>query len=132
LAEFAIVFPVFMLILGAVIQFGIAFWDQNTLNQVVRDAGRYAATVQTCGTAGTDDIRAKTAAIEAATPFAGSYGTITVTLPAPGSDPVCPPTDNSEVVWVLIKAEATVPAFFPFFSGHIESQATFRMEPRAP
>ena len=39
LAEFAIVVPVFMLLLTGMIQFGIILWGQNTLNQVVRDAG---------------------------------------------------------------------------------------------
>jgi Flp pilus assembly protein TadG len=46
LAEFAIAFPVFMLIVGGIIQFGVIFWGQNTLNQVVRDTGRWAATQQ--------------------------------------------------------------------------------------
>ena len=47
LAEFALAFPVFMLIIGGIIQFGVIFWGQNTLNQVVRDVGRWAATQQT-------------------------------------------------------------------------------------
>jgi Flp pilus assembly protein TadG len=131
LAEFAIVFPIFMLVLGAVIQFGIAFWAQNTLNQVVHDAGRYAATVADCGTAGNADIVAKTRELGAQAPFAGTYGTVTVTLPTPDSAPVCPPTSNAEVVWVQIQAEATIPVFFPLLNGHIQSQAKFRMEPRA-
>src|SRR5882757_5063270 len=54
LAEFAIVFPVLMLIVGGIIQFGILFWAQNTLTQVVRDTGRWAATQQVnpCNSAG--------------------------------------------------------------------------------
>ena len=51
LVEFALVFPVFVLLLGGVIQFGIIFWGQNTLNQIVRDAGRYGATVAACTSA---------------------------------------------------------------------------------
>jgi len=47
LAEFAIVIPVFLLIVFAIIQFGLIFWAQNTLTQVVRDTGRWAATQQT-------------------------------------------------------------------------------------
>ena len=46
LVEFALILPVLMLILGAVIQFGLIFWAQNTLTQVVRDTGRWAATQQ--------------------------------------------------------------------------------------
>src|SRR5215210_1280152 len=44
LVEFALVFPILILILGAIIQFGLIFWAQNTLTQVVRDTGRWAAT----------------------------------------------------------------------------------------
>ena len=51
LAEFAIVFPILMLIIGGIIQFGLIFWGQNTLNQVVRDTGRWAATQQSCNSA---------------------------------------------------------------------------------
>jgi Flp pilus assembly protein TadG len=44
LVEFALVAPLFVALLGAVIQFGLIFWAQNTLTQVVRDTGRWAAT----------------------------------------------------------------------------------------
>ncbi|HEX5147885.1 MAG TPA: TadE family protein, partial [Candidatus Limnocylindrales bacterium] len=50
LAEFAIVFPVLFLIVAAIIQFGLIFWSQNTLTQVARDTGRWAATQQACST----------------------------------------------------------------------------------
>ena len=122
-----------MLILGGVIQFGIFFWDQNTLNQIVRDAGRYAATVQDCSLAiGNADIVAKTQALETQTPFAGTYGTVTVTLPAAGSSATCPPVSNADVVWVSIKADARVPVFFPLVNGAISSTVTYRMEPKVP
>jgi hypothetical protein len=133
LAEFAIVFPIFMLVLGAVIQFGIAFWAQNTLNQVVRDAGRYAATVAACTPAANDDIVLKTRQLATQAQLAGTVDTVTVNLPATDGGPVppCPPTSNAEVVWVEIQARATIPVFFPLLSGAITSQARFRMEPRA-
>lgn len=130
LVEFALILPVFMLILGGVIQFGITFWGQNTLNQIVRDAGRYAATVKDCDAATIDDIRTKTQALEAQTPFAGTYGAVTVTLPAAGSSVQCPPLSNADVVWVSIRADATVPVFFPLVSGAISTTATYRMEPQ--
>jgi Flp pilus assembly protein TadG len=47
LVEFAIVAPVALAIIGAIVQFGIIFWAQNTLTQVVRDTGRWEATQQT-------------------------------------------------------------------------------------
>jgi hypothetical protein len=52
LAEFALVLPLFIAVIGGVVQFGTLFWAQNTLTQVVRDAGRWEATQQTkpCGT----------------------------------------------------------------------------------
>lgn len=134
LAEFALVAPILFLLVGGVIQFGIVFWDQNTLNQVVRDAGRYAATVATCSGAARADIIAKTQSIADAAPFAGTYGTITVHLPT--TDTVlgtpCPPEDNRDVVWLSIRMEAEVPLFFPLLpSPDIASEARFRMEPQA-
>jgi hypothetical protein len=130
LAEFALILPVFMLILGAVIQFGILFWGQNTLNQIVRDAGRYAATVPDCSAAAKADIVAKTQEIAAQANLAGTVGAITVTLPETGSDPTCPPASNAEVVWLSISVHADVPVFFPLVGGGIDSSARFRMEPQ--
>ena len=45
----------FLLIFFAIVQFGLVFWAQNTLTQVVRDTGRWAATQQTrpCDNGGT-------------------------------------------------------------------------------
>ena len=130
LAEFALIFPVFMLILGAIIQFGVVFWGQNTLNQVVRDAGRYGATVKDCLPGTNADIVQKTRDIAAQSSLIGTLGTITVVLPETGSDPTCPPSTNAETVWLSIKAQATVPVFFPLVSGDISSTARFRMEPQ--
>ena len=47
LAEFAIVAPLFFLLVFAVIQFGITFSGQIGLTNGVREAARYAATVPT-------------------------------------------------------------------------------------
>lgn len=47
LVEFAIVVPLLLAIVGAIIQFGIIFWAQNTLTQIVRDTGRWEASQQT-------------------------------------------------------------------------------------
>jgi hypothetical protein len=132
LAEFALVAPILFLVLGGIIQFGIWFWDQNTLNQVVRDAGRYAATVAACDPADVNDIESTTQAIADAAPFAGTYGAITVVLPASGSSAFCPPRDNRDVTWLSIRMEAEVPIFFPLLpSADIASEARFRMEPQA-
>lgn len=55
IVEFALIFPILFLMIAAIIQFGLVFWAQNTLTQVVRDTGRWAATQQAtpCNAGGT-------------------------------------------------------------------------------
>ena len=60
LVEFALVFPVFIALVGGVIQFGMVFWAQNTLTQVVRDTGRWAATQATTPPTACDSTAAVT------------------------------------------------------------------------
>lgn len=143
LAEFAVIFPVFMFMLGGAIQFGAIFWSQNTLNQIVRDSGRYAATVKTCTSADVTDIATRTQEIAANSSLLGTPGAAAVVLPTTGAlvgvahDPVsdpCPAASNAQHVWVRITLSAQVPIFFPWVpgSGAIQSTALFRMEPVAP
>jgi Flp pilus assembly protein TadG len=138
LAEFAIVFPVFMIIVGGIIQFGIIFWGQNTLNQIVRDSGRYAVTERDCSPASNLDVVAKITSVASNASFAGTIGAKTVVMPTTTApDPVsdaCPATSNSQKVWLRITVEADVPVFFPAIpgNGHISSTAVFRMEPVNP
>jgi Flp pilus assembly protein TadG len=146
LAEFAIVFPILMLVVGGVIQFGVIFWGQNSLNQTVRDAGRYAVTEPDCSAASVADVRAKISSIASSMGVARITGTPAVTMPTNGeiiggtADPVsstsvpglnCPAKTNVDHVWLRIKVDAQVPIFFPFVpgSGAISSTALFRMEP---
>ena len=148
LAEFALVFPILMLVLGGIIQFGVIFWGQNSLNQVVRDAGRYAVTQPDCSTASVDDVKAKITALASSIGVAKVTGTAIVTMPTNGelvggtNDPVsdvagvpqpnfCPATSNVDHVWLRIAVDAQVPIFFPFVPGNgaISSTALFRMEP---
>lgn len=134
LVEFAVVFPVLMLMLGGTIQFGIIFWGQNTLNQIVRDAGRYGATVPDCTAGSNADVVTKTQQIAAASSFVGSLGAVTVQLPTADTTDTCPPASNLKVVWLKIDAAAQVPIFFPWVpgNGNISSSARFRMEPQTP
>jgi hypothetical protein len=148
LAEFALVFPVLMLILGGVIQFGIIFWGQNSLNQVVRDAGRFAVTEQDCTATNEANITAKIGSLSSVL-GAAKLGASDITMPTNGeivggtADPIsddngiltpnfCPPDDNADHVWIRIKVDAQVPIFFPFVPGNgaISSTALFRMEPK--
>ena len=151
LAEFAIVFPVLMVILGGVIQFGIIFWGQNSLNQVVRDAGRYAVTQPSCNGASQTDVSNQVAALASSMGVAKITGSPTVVMPTNGeivggtADPIsdnngvatpnfCPATTNADHVWIRITVNAQVPIFFPFVPGNgaISSTALFRMEPVNP
>jgi Flp pilus assembly protein TadG len=148
LAEFALVFPILMLVIGGIIQFGVIFWGQNSLNQVVRDAGRFAVTETNCLPANVANVTAKITALASSMGAAKLSGTPVVTMPTNGqliggtNDPVsdmngtptanfCPPTTNADHVWLRIKVDAQVPIFFPFVpgSGAISSTALFRMEP---
>ena len=143
LAEFALVFPVLMLVLGGIIQFGVIFWGQNTLTQVVRDTGRWAATQQICDTAA-----AQTAILATANKIAGQSSLIGYTArrvhprtnttiewpvqPPPNDTDPCPPQDNQDVRYVAISITHSVPIFFPFVpgNGQLSSSTSFRMEPK--
>lgn len=135
LAEFAIVFPILMLIVGGIIQFGVIFWGQNTLNQVVRDTGRWAAT-QTACTGAEAPVVATANSIAAQSSLVGyssgafTSANTTVTWRTVGVGP-CPPRDNQDESWVKITINHTVPIFFPFVpgSGQLSSSTEFRMEP---
>ena len=128
LAEFAIVFPVLMLILGGIIQFGIIFWGQNTLTQVARDAGRWAASQLTCPTDATVTPVANTIAGSSSLIGYPSSG-LGVSVSMSG-DP-CPVANNQKVAYVTITLSHQVPIFFPFVPGNgsLTTSAQFRMEP---
>jgi Flp pilus assembly protein TadG len=131
LAEFALVFPILMLIVGGIIQFGIIFWGQNTLTQVARDTGRWASTQVTCPTTATvlptaNNIAGQSSLIGYTT---GSWTAANVAVALSG-DP-CPVTDNTQVAFVTITVTHQVPIFFPFVPGNgtVTTTAQFRMEP---
>lgn len=129
LVEFAIVIPVFMLVLGGVVQFGMIFWGQNTINQIVRDSGRYAATVENCSGGADADVILATEALADGTILAD---TLTVSAPTWSAD-TCPDS-NATVVWVTVSASGTVPVFFPWLPGNgtVSSSAQYRVEPVLP
>jgi Flp pilus assembly protein TadG len=155
LAEFALVFPILMLIVGGIIQFGLIFWAQNTLTQAVRDTGRWAATQQVgpCRTitnlASTADQIARRSSLigYASGQWAATYVAYAdnAALPAnppsttgleavwstPDASPTCPPSDNSETWFVTIRGSSRAPIFFPWIpgDGNLWSETQFRMEP---
>lgn len=120
----------FLLIAG-IVQFGLIFWGQNTLTQIARDTGRWAATQEDCATVG--PIIATANAIAAQSSLLGyapgSWDGTDVTVTWTGTP--CPPNDNRDEAWVSISIQHTVPIFFPFVpgDGNISTATEFRMEP---
>lgn len=127
LVEFAIVFPVLMIIIGGIIQFGIIFWGQNTLTQIARDTGRWAASQTTCPT--TTSVQGAADSIATNSSLIGYPASgIGLAVTTSGS---CPPTDNQQVGYVKIVLSHQVPVFFPWIpgNGNLSTSAEFRMEP---
>jgi Flp pilus assembly protein TadG len=124
-----------MLIIGGIVQFGIIFWAQNTLTQVARDTGRWAASQQSCSA--TAPIIAKANAIAGQSSLIGyttgswSPSNVTVTWQTTPSGDPCPPTSNQQTSFVTITINHQVPIFFPFIPGNgsLSSTTQFRMEP---
>jgi Flp pilus assembly protein TadG len=135
LVEFALVFPIFILLLGGMIQFGMIFWGQNTLNQLVRDTGRYAATLDCSNVAKSASATQFNNLLASA---GGPWKTSTVavdyytydSLGARVSTSSCP-ADNSTDVFVNVTASYNAPIFFPWLpgNGHLTSVTDFRVEP---
>lgn len=127
LVEFAIVFPVLMIIIGGIIQFGIIFWGQNTLTQIARDTGRWAASQTTCPT--TTSVQSAADSIATNSSLIG-YPASGIGLAVTTSG-TCPPTDNQQVGYVKIVLSHQVPVFFPWIpgNGNLSTSAEFRMEP---
>lgn len=132
LAEFAIVFPVLMLIVGGIIQFGIIFWGQNTLTQIARDTGRWAATQQGCDTTSVDVVAEAKLLAANSSLIGSSSGWSSSNVSATWSGTPCPPNNNQQVSYVTISITHTVPVFFPFVPGNgtLSTSAQFRMEPK--
>lgn len=140
LAEFAIVFPVLFLILAAIIQFGLIFWSQNTLTQIARDTGRWAATQQvnpcSSGTAAVVTTANQIAAnstlfgYRSANPWTNGTNVNVTWTPDP-TTLACPPTGNDEVAYVRIQLTHEIPLFFPWLpvSDTLSTTTEFRMEP---
>ncbi len=139
LAEFALVAPLAFAILAGIIQFGTVFWAQNTLTQVVRDTGRWAATQKNC--ANPVPVQAQSNLIAQSSSLLG-YSPSTYNATVTWDSAPCP-IDNTTVDYIHITATTRVPTFFPGMEFlpllgtcdgtgcHISlsSTAQFRMEP---
>ncbi len=140
IAELALVAPVLFLVLAGIIQFGLIFWSQNTLTQIARDTGRWAATQLSCTDA--QSVTDVANAIAGASALFG-YGSAWTASGSDTSSPnevvvswntvsgLCPPVDNQQVSFVTIQIDHQVPIFFPLVPGNgdLSTSAEFRMEP---
>jgi len=138
LVEFAIAFPFLMLLIGAIVQFGVIFWGQNTLTQVARDTGRWASTQNGCATPPVDVLTTAKAIAASSSLIGNSAGwgpsDVVATWSGDGALPLpspCPPKDNQAVAFVTITIHHRVPIFFPWIpgDGNLTTVAQFRMEP---
>ncbi len=143
LVEFAIVLPVLLAVLGGIIQFGLLFWAQNTLTQVVRDTGRWEASQQVQCDSGGSALARRADTIAAAASligYSGQWSSATVqvyaTWPPAGDRPIegvevawpiptvaqgepplgskdCPPSSNATAWFATIRLNHVVPIFIP-------------------
>jgi Tfp pilus assembly protein PilW len=160
LVEFALVAPIMIAVIGAIVQFGVVFWAQNTLTQVVRDTGRWSAThfqstgdctapssvtavvSQANAIASHSSLMGYTSWGTAATPANPGVNVQILVDSTPGAK--CPPVDNGSVDYVQVSIRHRVPTFFPGMEYlpllgscspapchvDISSTAQFRMEPK--
>jgi Flp pilus assembly protein TadG len=141
LAEFTLVIPIMFFLIAGIIQFGLLFWSQQTLTQIARDTGRWAATQTYCD--GNTSLVTQTANNIAANSTLFGYATnqwadgglgvtnkVAVTWPRESGE-ACPPASNQDEAWVQIQIEHEIPIFFPFIpgNGQLSTTAEFRMEP---
>ena len=132
LVEFAVVAPVLFLVIAGIIQFGLIFWSQQTITQIARDTGRWAAT-QDCTA---DVLKAANDVAEVSTLFGYSSwdsSNVTASWSRDQASHSCPPKDNTEGVWVTVDIKHQIPVFFPLVpgNGNLSTSAEFRMEPKA-
>jgi len=130
LVELALTAPILFAIVAGIIQFGLFFWSQNTLTQIARDTGRWAAT-RDCDIDG--PVTSTANAIAADSLLLGyPQSPLSVAVSWDTVSGQCPPENNQQVSFVTVQLDYSIPVFFPLVSGDLSTSAEFRMEPRAP
>lgn len=141
MVEFALVVGLFLLVVGAIVQFAVIFWSQNTVNQIARDTARWAVT-QSDSPCDSTAMRASVAAhanqLASQWQLVGPHAWSTASMiNAVGPSGVgvewyvdedtlppeidmsevfptdCPPSDNRLPWFVRIRISQAVPLFFP-------------------
>ena len=136
MVEFALIAGLFILVVGAVIQFGAILWSQNTITQVARETARWAVTQSTspCDSPASRAALAATAhrlarewllvdhpagSWSSAGPISalGARG-VGVDWPIPPAsitlyETDCPPADNGLNWFVQVRVNHTVPILVP-------------------
>lgn len=141
LVEFALVLPLLLVLFGGAVQYGLAFAAKNTLIQIARDTGRWAAT-QTdspCRAAATstppqpltqaDNVASDSSLIGYArgTWNATNFTSYPDNNPLPSAPPkgegievvwtirngTCPPPNNTAEAYVTVRVTHAVPVLLP-------------------
>jgi hypothetical protein len=132
LAEFAISFGLFMLVIGAIIQLGLLVWTINSIHEIARDTARWASTQPT---APCDSTGNRTTVASTADALARQYGLMgyragtwtnasvfssmsSASVGVEWSGPTtfltdCPPSDNQTAWFVKVRINHVVPIFLP-------------------
>ena len=136
MTEFALVFGLFVFIVGAVIQFALVLWSINTVTQVARDTARWAATQSTIpcdSTPSRNAVALKADSIARQLSLlgyrSGTWTTSSTVNATPqegvGADwPIptgatilfatdCPPEDNQTAWFVRVRISHPIPIFLP-------------------
>jgi Flp pilus assembly protein TadG len=137
LVEFALVFPLFVLLLSAMVDFGMGLYTYMSVNNAVRDAGRFAATNCTTITC-TDAVKSR-AVTASGNAIRASEVTVACTKAAGGSvactkNTAIPPTAQNGAKTgdsVTVTARFTYRMIWPLAYGNpitLTSAATFIAE----
>ena len=138
LVEFALVLPIFLMLIGGIIQYGVVFATKHSLIQVGRDAGRWAATQADtpCSSAALAaqpqplteaDAIARQSRLMGYSAGDWNAGTFTA-YPDNTALPATPPsTEGVEVVWSYASGEPC-----PTIDSTTAAYVTIRLTHRAP
>ena len=112
LVEFAVVFPIFILILFGIIEFGFMLYSQMTVSNAAREAARVS--VVDPDPCSIQDL-ANATARAAASGLNTTYLTVTGAVASTGSPATCSNAKQGDMVTVTVNY--TYHTFFPLFFG---------------